>query len=238
MRGDWKVEDIGNNFVPQSLDKSLVDEWIKVTDQEAYSTARRLIKEEGILCGPSSGAVVAAATRHAAEADDHSTHTFQSVVILNDSCKNYVSTLLSDDWLFEHDLADDVITRELEYLSQNRYRAASVEDLQLPAAVTIAPATSVGHAMDLMLEREYSQLPVIKESNRKLVGYVSMSALQDNLDRGSVQLSDTVESCMFAFKKAAGVTANKYEVITPDTSLAELGKCSLIKGMWRVYLFL
>lgn len=184
-----------------------------------------MIKEEGILCGPSSGAVVAAAARHATSlSDNHSTHTYQSVVILNDSCKNYTSTLLSDDWLFENDLADDLITSELEYLSQNRYRAASVEDLQLPAAVTIPPEATVSHALDLMLEREYSQLPVIKTGNRKLVGYVSMSSLQDNLERGTVQLNDTVESCMFSFKKSAGVPSNKYEVITPDTSLADLGK--------------
>jgi cystathionine beta-synthase len=53
-----------------------------------------------------------------------------------------------------------------------------------------------------------------------------MSALQDHLDRGSIKLNDTVESCMYAFNKkgSSGVTANKYEVITPDTSLAELGK--------------
>ncbi|GAA5808896.1 hypothetical protein MFLAVUS_002295 [Mucor flavus] len=223
-RSDWKIEDMGSNFMPNSLDASLVDEWIKVSDQEAYSSARRLIKEQGILCGPSSGAVMAAAARHAAStSSDHSTHTFQSIVILNDSCKNYTSTLLSDDWLFENDLADDLITSELEYVSQNRYRAASVEDLQLPAAVTISPASLVSYALDLMLEREYSQLPVINNSNRKLVGYISMSSLQDNLDRGNVQLSDTVESCMFAFKKG-GMSCNKYQVITPDTSLADLAK--------------
>lgn len=203
-----------------------MDEWIKVSDKEAYSVARRLIKEQGILCGPSSGAVVAAAARHASSlADNHSTHTYQSVVILADSCKNYTHTLLSDDWLIENDLADDLITSELEYLSQNRYRAASVEDLQLPAAVTIAPSSSVSHALDLMLEREYSQLPVIK--NRKLVGYVSMSSLQDHLERGTVKLSDTVESCMFSFKRKNGGTGGAtgtYEVITPDTSLADLAK--------------
>lgn len=223
-RSDWKIEDMGNNFIPASLDQSLVDEWVKVTDKEAYSVARRLIKDQGILCGPSSGAVVAAAVRHASTmASDHSTHTSQSVVILNDSAKNYTSTLLSDDWLFENDLADDLITSELEYLSQNRYRAASVEDLQLPAAVTIAPKSSVSHAMDLMLEREYSQLPVISSNNRKLVGYVSLASLQNKLEHGNIQLNDTVESCMFSFKKAAGVALNKYEVITPDTSLADLG---------------
>ncbi|KAL9548952.1 hypothetical protein MBANPS3_005444 [Mucor bainieri] len=221
VRGaDWKIEDLGSNVVPDSLDRQLVDEWIKVSDKEAYSMARRLIRDEGILCGPSSGALVAAAAHHAHAITDHSTHTPQSVVILNDSCKNYTSTLLSDDWLFENDLADDLITSELQYVSQNRYRAASVEDLQLPAAVTIAPTATVSHAMDLMLEREYSQLPVIK--NRKLVGYVSLSALQDRLESGSVQLADTVGDAMYSFKK--GVVANKYEIITPDTSLADLAK--------------
>lgn len=217
---DWKIEDLGSNVIPDSLDRNLVDKWIKISDKEAYSMARRLIRDEGILCGPSSGALVAAAAHHAHAITDHSTHIPQSVVILNDSCKNYTSTLLSDDWLFENDLADDLITSELQYVSQNRYRAASVEDLQLPAAVTIAPTASVSHAMDLMLEREYSQLPVIK--NRKLVGYVSLSALQDRLESGSVQLSDTVGDAMYSFKK--GVVANKYEIITPDTSLADLAK--------------
>jgi hypothetical protein len=47
----WKVEDIGGNFTPSILDKSLVDVWIKVSDQESYSTARQIIREEGLFCG-------------------------------------------------------------------------------------------------------------------------------------------------------------------------------------------
>lgn len=49
--GAWKVEDIGGNFTPAILDKSLVDQWIQVSDQESYSTARHLIREEGVFCG-------------------------------------------------------------------------------------------------------------------------------------------------------------------------------------------
>jgi len=49
--GAWKVEDIGGNFTPSILDKSLVDEWIQVSDQDSYSTARQLIREEGVFCG-------------------------------------------------------------------------------------------------------------------------------------------------------------------------------------------
>ncbi|KAI8067690.1 tryptophan synthase beta subunit-like PLP-dependent enzyme [Gilbertella persicaria] len=215
VRCDWKIEDLGNTSMPASLDPSVVDAWIKVSDQEAYSMARRLIRQ-GILGGPSSGAVMAAAIRHADTITDHTAH---AVIVLNDSAKNYTSTLLSDDWLFEHALADDTITRELEYLAQDRYRAASVEDLQLPAALTIEPSTTVSHALDLMLQREYSQLPVIR--HRKLVGYVSMASLEDHLEKGTTALTDPVERSMFSFKKTS---SGAYQVITPDTSLADLAK--------------
>ncbi|RCH91504.1 hypothetical protein CU097_008626 [Rhizopus azygosporus] len=74
-RYDWKVEDSGNNFVTKSLDKSIVIEWIKILDKEAFSAARRLIRDEGILCRLSSGAMVTAAAPHAQTVvSDHNTH--------------------------------------------------------------------------------------------------------------------------------------------------------------------
>ncbi|KAI8366285.1 tryptophan synthase beta subunit-like PLP-dependent enzyme [Choanephora cucurbitarum] len=223
-RSDWKIEDLGNSFVPACLDATVVDDWIQVSDKEAYSVARRLIRDQGILGGPSSGAVVAAAMRHADTIVSHTTHTPQSVVVLNDAAKNYTSTLLSDDWLFGNNLADDLITNELDYISQSRYRAASVEDLQLPSAITVKPHVTIAYAEDLMFEHEYSQLPVIRD--RKLLGYVSMSGLQEHLKKGTASPQDPVEKVMFSFKKAGG--ASKYQVITPDTSLADLGNLSSI----------
>ncbi|KAI9254458.1 tryptophan synthase beta subunit-like PLP-dependent enzyme [Phascolomyces articulosus] len=221
---DWKIEDMGNNFVPPALDRSVVDTWFKVTDRDAFSTARRLILREGILCGPSSGAVVAAATQHANSIEQNSTtHEFKSVVILNDTAKNYTSTLLNDEWLLENNLADDIITQELEFLSTDRYRAASVEDLQLPAAVTIPPTASVSYALDVMMEREFSQLPVIRTDNKKLVGYVSLTSLQEQLEHNAIQPNTTVDHSMYAFKKK-GTSTSKYQIITPDTSLADLAK--------------
>ncbi|CAO3624100.1 unnamed protein product [Cunninghamella echinulata] len=224
-RPEWKIEDIGNNTIPNSLDKSKVDDWMKITDKAAYSTARRLIRDQGILCGPSSGAVVAAAIHYATcnPPENHSTHEYRAVVLLNDKAQHYTSTLLNDEWLFENDLADDLMIKELEYLSYDRYRAASVEDLQLPAAVTIPPSTTISRAINIMIEREYSQLPVVHAENKKLVGYVSLTSLQSRLDQGLIKLDDSVESCMFSFKnaKSSGMT---YQLITPDTSLADLAK--------------
>lgn len=73
-----------------------------------------------------------------------------------------------------------------------------------------------------MLEREFSQLPVIRTDNKKLVGYVSLTTLQERLDQGVIQPKTAVQDCMFTFKKATGTL--KYQLITPDTSLADLGK--------------
>ncbi|KAI8578300.1 hypothetical protein K450DRAFT_248181 [Umbelopsis ramanniana AG] len=225
-RREWKIEDLGSNFVPKNFDGSLIDGWIQVSDKDAYSTARRLLREEGITCGPSSGAVVWATLNHASNVQQHTTHTFRSVAILNDTMRNYMSTLLSDEWLLENDLVDEMTTKQLEYLSSERYRAASVEDLQLPAAVTISPSATVSHALNLMMEREYSQLPVIHSSNKKLVGYISESTLEAHLSDGSAQPEDPVSKWMFNFlKRNKGEKSTaKYEMITPDTSLADLAK--------------
>ncbi|RUS18768.1 hypothetical protein BC937DRAFT_88372 [Endogone sp. FLAS-F59071] len=220
---DWRIEDLGNNFVPKVLDKDVVDRWVKVSDKAAFSTARQLIRDEGILCGVSSGAVVSAALNIGYKLSQHTTHTPRIVVVLNDTARNYSTTLLSDEWLLENDLMDDLTTKKLEYLRSERYRAASVEDLQLPAAVTISPTAPLSQALDLMLEREFSQLPVIRSSNKKLVGCISLASAKAHLENGSAQPGDPVSKWMFGFGKQG--KGEKYEVITPGTSLAALGKC-------------
>lgn len=151
------------------------------------------------------------------------------VVILNDTARNYISTLLSDEYLLANDLMDPLAAQTLEYLRSERYRAASVEDLQLPAAVTTSPKATLSHALDLMLDREFSHLPVISSKNRKLVGYISLAALKAHLEDGSASLNDPVDKWMFRFNRRQGSGhGQKYEVITPDTPLSQLGKQSFL----------
>ncbi|KAF9100253.1 hypothetical protein BGX29_005527 [Mortierella sp. GBA35] len=222
----WKVEDIGCNFTPSILDKSLVDAWVKVSDQESYSTARQIIREEGLFCGPSSGSVVAAAVRYSESLVKESPTKPRVLTILNDTGRNYSSTLLSDDWLLEHDLMDETMARSVAYHRHEKYRAASVEELQLPAAVTIPPTATVGYALDLMMTREFSQLPVLNPTNRKLMGYISLTALTTLLEEGQAQESDLVSKWMYSFlkKNKSGAPRSKYETITPMTPLADLAK--------------
>ncbi|MEI8379881.1 MAG: cysteine synthase A [Planctomycetota bacterium] len=92
--GKHKIQGIGAGFVPDILDRSLVDEIVQVTDDEAFAMAKRLMKEEGITCGISCGAAMAAALKVAARPESAGKTI---VTILPDSGERYLSTLLFED---------------------------------------------------------------------------------------------------------------------------------------------
>lgn len=89
--GKHRIQGIGAGFIPEILDTSLIDEVVTVTDEEAFATAPRLAREEGITCGISSGAAMAAALKLAGKSE-HAGKTI--VVILPDSGERYLSTPL------------------------------------------------------------------------------------------------------------------------------------------------
>ena len=91
----YQVEGIGYDFFPDVLDNDLVDEYVKVNDQDSFVMARRLIKEEGLLCGGSSGTAMVAALEKAKDLDAAQ----KCLVILPDGVRNYLSKFLSDEWM-------------------------------------------------------------------------------------------------------------------------------------------
>ena len=91
----YHVEGIGYDFIPDVLDNSLIDLYIKSNDKDSFAIARRLIKEEGILCGGSSGSAVWAALSAAKKL----TKDDACLVILPDSIRNYLSKFVDDEWL-------------------------------------------------------------------------------------------------------------------------------------------
>lgn len=94
----YKVEGIGEDFLPTALDLSMIDEVLRVTDKESFLWTRRLVREEGIFCGGSSGSAVAAAVRYAQDLDS----SRLVVVILPDSGSRYLSKVFDDKWMREN----------------------------------------------------------------------------------------------------------------------------------------
>jgi cystathionine beta-synthase len=88
------VEGVGEDFYPQTMDLSVVDRWIRVTDAESFAMTRRLARREGLLVGGSCGLAAHAAVQVADEDHDRLV-----VVILPDSGRGYLSKLFDDEWM-------------------------------------------------------------------------------------------------------------------------------------------
>ncbi len=94
----YQVEGIGYDFIPGVLDRSLVDHWIYVNDRDSFRFARRLIREEGLLVGGSSGSAVWGML----EAVKLYPRVKTALTLLPDSIRNYLTKFVSDDWMREH----------------------------------------------------------------------------------------------------------------------------------------
>jgi cystathionine beta-synthase len=100
----YHVEGIGYDFFPDVLNNNLIDEYIKLPDFESFQMAKRLIKEEGLLVGGSSGGAVWGATQMAKNLKKGD----KCLVILPDSIRNYLSKFVDDEWMMKNNFMDSV----------------------------------------------------------------------------------------------------------------------------------
>jgi len=94
----WKVEGIGEDFIPITFDRRVVNDFVRASDFESFDMTRRLAREEGILAGGSAGTALAAAVKYAQRLPEGS----NIVVLLPDTGRNYLTKIFSDDWMFEN----------------------------------------------------------------------------------------------------------------------------------------
>lgn len=198
----YEVEGTGYDFIPTVLDRSVVDQWYKSNDYDSFRMARRMIKEEGLLCGGSSGASMAVAMKAAKSLKKGQ----KCVVILPDSVRNYINKFLNDQWLAER----DIIEIEKEKLW---WHDEKVSSLQLAAPLSILPHLSVEQAITIMNEEGYDQLPVIDEMG-KIEGVATLGSLKAKVLKGKVMPTDAVDNAAYhTFKK-----------VTLDTTLEKLDR--------------
>jgi cystathionine beta-synthase len=153
----YLVEGIGQDYIPNTVDFSVVDEIVQVDDRESFQCARRLTREEGIFAGGSAGSALAGALAYADRLDAGDL----MVVLLPDTGERYLSKLYNDDWMRENRmLAPEKVT--LRYILERK--------TDVPQLVTIDPATSIKEAMSVLRSQNFYQLPVFE--NGKPVGSV------------------------------------------------------------------
>jgi cystathionine beta-synthase len=146
----YKIEGIGQDKLPSTLDLSVIDEYHTVSDRDAFAMARRLTREEGLFVGGSAGLITHVALQVARRLDDPSACV---VTFLCDTGERYLSKLYNDEWMRENQLleADRVTLGQL----------IASKGGEAPALVSTAPGALVRQALGLMRLHDVSQLPVM-----------------------------------------------------------------------------
>lgn len=193
----YKVEGIGYDFIPQSLDRSIVDEWVKTDDAESFYMARRLIMTEGLLCGGSSGSAVVAAIKVAKKLKENQ----RCVVILPDSIRNYISKFVNDGWMEDSGFSIPLKKFPNDYVNHSKnsdWDNQTVSSLKLPIPVTITDNQTCGEAIDIMKDNGFDQLPVVSlSSTDEIVGVATLSNIMNKISSGRINRLDIIKKVVY-----------------------------------------
>ncbi len=211
----YKVEGFGEDFMPGSMDFSVVDEVVQVSDQECFLTARELTRKEGLFTGGSGGGAVAGAIKYARAHPEAKT----ILVLLPDSGSRYLSKLFDDDWMRENSFFDE------------GGRHGTVGDLvarrQQPL-VSAAPGDSVQAVIRVMKTQGISQVPVLEAE--RLLGIIAEVTL----------LKAMLEDPAAMERPVGDMVAHTYTIVTPDVPVGKLasiftsGRVALVQEDSRI----
>uniref|UniRef100_A0A9J8AZX1 Cystathionine beta-synthase n=1 Tax=Cyprinus carpio carpio TaxID=630221 RepID=A0A9J8AZX1_CYPCA len=195
----YEVEGIGYDFIPTVMDRSVVDSWYKSTDEESFAMSRMLIREEGLLCGGSSGTAMAAALHVAKELEEGQ----RCVVILPDSIRNYMSKFLSDKWMCEKGF----LSEEDLVVNKPWWWNLTLQELRLSAPLTVLPLVSIKKTIQILKEKAFDQAPVVDETGQ-ILGMVTLGNMLSSVLAGRVRPSDPINKVLYKQFKQVRLTDN------------------------------
>ena len=184
--GSWVVEGIGEDFIPDNCDLSLVAKAYSISDSESIGAARDLLRKAGVLGGSSSGTLLAAALRYCRE----QTTPKRVVTLVCDTGSKYLSKVYNDSWLAEQGLTARALHGDLRDLIARTPSEGG--------AVTVGPTDTLLTAYNRMRQADVSQLPVLDDG--RLIGLIDESDLLDAIEerRPDKRFSQPVSSAMTA----------------------------------------
>lgn len=196
--GSYLVEGIGQDYVPDNLDISLITKGYTIPDDESISTAQQLLLKEGILCGSSSGTLIATALRYCREQSTPK----RVVTFVCDFGNKYLSKIYNRYWLSDQGLLNEPVKDDLSDLISRSFRRGEV--------VSIKPTDTLQAALAKMKMFDISQLPVMDEGQLKGI-----------IDETDLLLAVTRHSNGFGLKVMDAMT-NKVETVEVGQSVDEL----------------
>src|SRR6266480_4855009 len=197
--GNWAVEGIGEDFVPEIADMSLVSEAFEIDDAESFATVRELLRKEGIFGGSSTGTLVAGALRYCRK----QTKPKRVVSFVVDTGNKYLSKMFDDFWMAEQGFIHRPPHGDLSDLISHRYEAGEV--------VSVGPDDTLLTAFKRMRAADVSQVPVVDAKGRA-VGILDESDLLVKVHRDATHFNDPVSRAM----------SDRLETLAPTAKIKDL----------------
>lgn len=184
MPTSYKVEGIGEDFIPRNVDLKLIDEIIRISDKESFTMGRRLAREEGILVGGSAGTAVSAALKLAPSLTEQDV----MVIMLPDGGRGYLSKMFSDDWM----RANGFLPSPEHSFVVNDLIERKTKRSKLSPMITVRDTDAVQRAIELMQEYQIDQLPVTTEGGQNVGSVndiITMQVVYERKDPSTIPVS-------------------------------------------------
>jgi cystathionine beta-synthase len=197
--GNWAVEGIGEDFIPEIADMSLVTNAFEIDDQESFVTVRELLRKEGIFGGSSTGTLLAGALRYCRQ----QTKPKRVVTFVVDTGNKYLSKMYDDFWMAEQGFLLRPPHGDLSDLITHRYEAGEV--------ISVGPTDTLLTAFKRMRDADVSQLPVV-DQNGRAVGILDESDVLVKVHHDPSHFNEPVKNAM----------TDKLETLPPMAKINDL----------------
>jgi cystathionine beta-synthase len=197
--GSWAVEGIGEDFIPEITDMSLVTEAFEIDDAESFATVRELLRKEGIFGGSSTGTLVAGALHYCRK----QTKPKRVVSFVVDTGNKYLSKMYDDFWMAEQGFIHRAPHGDLSDLISHRYEAGEV--------ISVGPTDTLLTAFKRMRGADVSQVPVLDQHGRA-IGILDESDVLVKVHRDPSHFNDPVKRAM----------SSKLETLPPTATIKDL----------------